>query len=205
MASEVDIANRALSMLGDLRIISLDDANKGARAMKARFSHLRDAELAAHSWRFAVTRTLLAASTTVPAYGYSKIYTRPVDDLRPLMVGDVAVNSNLVGLTLSDSGYRTAGEYEIIGGDIHTDLAGPLKYQYIARVTNTGLFDSLFVEALAARLAVDAAEELTQSNTKQQAAARHYDAALREARRINSIYNPPRGKTAGTWLQARRV
>ena len=206
MASEVDIANRALSMLGDQRIISLTDNNKPARAMKARYALLRDAELAAYPWRFAVKRAQLPASTDVPAWGYSTIYDRPVDDLRAIAVGGIAINDATIGITRSASGYRSEeSQYEIIEGRIHTDLSAPLDYEYIAQITDAGQFDQLFVEALAARMAADAAEELTQSKAKKEHAAFVYREALMTARRNNAIMRPPRRRSSGRWMNSRII
>lgn len=206
MASEVDIANRALSMLGEARITSLADNNKAARAMNARYDMLRDAELAAYAWRFAVTRVRLAASTDVPEWGYSTIYDRPTGDLRPIKIGGDFIYPDAVGVMYESSGYST-GEtpWEIIGGRIHTNISAPLDYEYVAKITDAGSFDQLFVEALAARLAADSAEELTQSNSKKEAALFTYKTALSEARRINSLYRPPRRRQAGRWMRSRIV
>lgn len=206
MASEVQIANRALSMLGEARITSLSDNNKGARAMNARFDLLRDAELMAYAWRFAVKRTQIAASTETPEWGYGKIYPLPSDCLRPIMVNGAAVNPNAVGLYYSATGYR--GEdpaWEVIGGEIQTDLSSPLDLEYVAQITDTGAFDALFAEALAARLAADAAEELTQSNSKKEAALFTYRKTLSEARRVNAIQRMPRRRASGSWFESRFV
>lgn len=203
MASTVEIANRALSKLGEARITSLDDNNKPARAMKARFELVRDAELASYAWRFAVKRTTLAASVEVPSWGFSKIFERPVGDLRPLKIANAYVDFRTIGVTVSYSSPMPDLPYEIIDGKIYTDLAAPLEYEYVAQVTNSGLFDALFVEALACRLAADAAEELTQSNTKAEQAARQYDAAIKMARRTHALYVPPRRKSTGAFMQSR--
>jgi len=206
MASEVDIANRALSMLGEARITSLLDNNKPARAMNARYEMLRDAELAAYAWRFAVTRVQLAASTDVPEWGYSTIYDRPVGDLRPIKIGGDFIYPGAIGVMYESSGYIPDGTpWDIIGGRIHTNIGAPLDYEYVAQITDAGSFDQLFVEALAARLAADAAEELTQSNSKKEAALFTYKKALSEARRINSLYRPPRLRQAGRWIRSRIV
>lgn len=206
MASEVDIANRALSMLGESRITSLSDNNKPARAMNARYELLRDAELAAYPWRFAVRRVQLAASTDVPEWGFTTIYDRPVDDLRPIKVGGMFINAEAIGVMYESSGIATEETpYEIIAGRIQTNLSAPLDYEYIARVTDAGSFDALFVEALAARLAADAAEELTQSNSKKEAALFVYKEALKTARRTNSLYRPPRRRATGRWMASRIV
>lgn len=204
MASEVDIANRALSMLGEIRITSLDDSNKPARAMKARYELLRDAELSAYPWRFAVKRVQLPASTDVPEWGYSVIYDRPTDDVRPIKVGGAFVNAQSIGVFYESTGvYTEQSPYEIIEGRIHTDLRAPLDYEYIARITDSGQFDPLFTEALAARLASDAAEELTQSNSKKEFAVGVYKNTLSEARRVNALYRPPRRRQAGRWMSSR--
>ena len=206
MASEVDIANRALSMLGESRITSLTDNNKPARAMNARYELLRDAELSAYPWRFAVKRVQLPASTDVPEWGYTTIYDRPTDDVRPIKVGGNFINAEAIGVMYESSGIQTEETpYEIIAGRIHTNLSAPLDYEYIARITDAGSFDPLFVEALAARLAADAAEELTQSNSKKEAALFTYKKTLAEARRVNSLYRPPRRRSTGRWMASRIV
>lgn len=204
MASEVEIANRALSKLGELRITSLDDASKPARAMKARFAFLRDAELAAYAWRFAVTRVKLAASVAAPSWGYARIFPRPVGDLRPLRVNGAYVDMRTIGVQFESTGVNNFEQaYQIIGGEIHTDLRAPLEYEYVASVANSGLWDQLFAEALACRLAVDAAEELTQSGPKTQVVMMQYDEAIKKARRINALYAPPSRKPSGSFMQAR--
>lgn len=174
--------------------------------MNARFDILRDAELSAYPWRFAVKRTRLPASTDTPEWGFSYIYDRPVDDLRPIRVGSTDVNPEAIGLYYSASrSYEGAAAYEIIEGRIHTNLSAPLDYEYIAQITDTGQFDPLFTEALACRLAVDAAEELTQSGPKQDRAEREYLAVLAQARRVNSLYRPPRQRVTGPWNASRVI
>ena len=56
MASEVDICNRALSKLGAARITSLTEDSVNARACNAMYESVRDAELRAHPWNFAMKR-----------------------------------------------------------------------------------------------------------------------------------------------------
>lgn len=204
MASQVEIANRALSKLGEARITSLSDNTKPARAILARFDTLRDAELASYAWRFAVTRTTLAASTTAPEWGFSLIYPRPTGDLRPLKINGAAVDYRTLGVQYETSGYTITDQpWQIIGGDIHTDISAPLEYEYVAQVTNTGLWDALFVEAFACRLAIDAAEELTQSTSKTEVVMRQYKEAIRQARRVNAMFAAPARKPMGSFMQAR--
>lgn len=204
MASRTDIANLALLKLGEAPVTDITDNVKAGRAMNARYEHLRDAELAAHAWRFAVKRVNLAESVEIPAWGYSTVYERPSDDLRPLKVDSAVVNAQALGVTLENSGYALGGPaYEIIDGKIHADLSAPLKYEYVSRVTSEGYFPVLFTEVLSCRLALDAAEELTQSATKIDRIAQQYKAALSEARKVNSLWGPPTRKRSGSFAAAR--
>lgn len=203
MASEVDVANRALSKLGADRITAMTDNTKGARAMLARFSLLRDAELEAHPWRFAIKRAELPALSTAPVYGYARAFQRPADDLRPLMAGGYPVDSRMVGVMVRTGRGMVQPIYEIVGRTIETDLSAPLEYDYVRQVTNAGDFPALFVEALACRLAMDACEELTQSQTKKDDAKQMYRAAIQEARRVNALYLVPARRTPGPWITSR--
>lgn len=205
VASEVDIANRALSKLGDARITALTDDTKGARAMNHRFDFLRDEMQASYPWRFCMEITSLAADSTAPAWGYSTRYLLPSDCLRLITLGDYSINVGTLGVQ-----YRVGGDYhpadasfEVFGDYIHTDLSAPLKITYIKQITDTGKFPDVFVEAFASRLAYDAAEELTQSASKKRDAAADLKEALREARRIDALQRPPGRRMPGRWMMSR--
>lgn len=207
MATDVDIANRALSMLGEARITTLTDATKQARAMNARYALLRDAELAAYPWRFSIRRVKLYASGTAPDWGYSTVYALPKDHLRTVKAGGDGTTEQAVGVMYESSGYSGGQRavYEIIEGELHTNLSSPVDYEYIAQITDTTKFDPLFIEALGARLAADAAEELTQSDSKKRHAIGMYEQALNTARRTDALRRPPREKPAGRWHRSRIV
>jgi len=207
MATDVDIANRALSMLGEARITALTDDNKQGRAMNARYSLLRDAELSAYPWRFAIRRVKLYASGASPDWGYSNVFALPKDHLRTIKAGGDGVNEQAVGVMYESSGYSGGQRavYEIIEGELHTNLSSPVDYEYIAQITDPTKFDPLFIEAFAARLAADAAEELTQSDSKKRYAISMYEQTLNTARRTDALRRPPREKPAGRWHRSRIV
>ncbi|MCP4206966.1 MAG: hypothetical protein GY767_07965 [Shimia sp.] len=204
MASSTEIANRALSKLGERRILDITDDSKPARAMNSRYETMRDAVLYEHPWRFAVERATLAALTSAPDWGYSLEYQLPTDALRLLAVGEACIDYRAYGVMFRVSNAGGSSEpYKVIGGTIQTDLSAPLKIEYIKRVTDAGSFDTQFAEALACRIAFDAAEELTQSNSKKEAAWAEYKDAISTGKRLNSIMNPPRIRGSGGWTQAR--
>jgi hypothetical protein len=140
-----------------------------------------------------MTRAQLPALSTAPAFGWKLAYQLPSDFLRLVELGQWWVL------------YQPDVElFEIEGRTILTDESAPLKIRYVANITNAGLFPPVFAEALACRLAAEAAEDLTQSLSKREAAESAYRAAISMARKTNAIQQPPQPTTEGTWLLANR-
>lgn len=192
MASKVSIANRALSKLGQDRILLLSDDNKAARTINQMIDEVIDAELRRYLWNFAITRTALPALADAPAWGYAYQYPVPADYLALVQVNDYYVRS---------SGQQALWSVE--AGHILTNLGAPLKIRYIRRVDNPSLFDPLFVEVLACKLAMEACETLTQSETKFERMVGQYRFAVGEAIRQDAIENPPDNLPMGSWLDVR--
>ena len=204
--SETDIANRALSMLGDTRITDIAQTNtKAARAMNHRFPFLRDLLLQSYPWRFAMELDSLAADATAPVWGFSTRYLLPGNCLRLVTVGDYSVNIEAYGLMFraSTAAYASDAPFEVIGQYIHTDLSAPLKVQYIQQITDTAQFHDIFSQALACALAEDAAEELTQSRGKKEYAMGKFMDAIKEAKRVDALQRPPGTRAPGGWMMSR--
>lgn len=193
MASKVSIANRALTKLGADRILLLTDETQQARVMNSMFDDVRDAEIRRHHWKFAIRRAQLTALVDVPLWGYAYQYPLPADFLALVQVNDVYVRSLKKG----------TAPWSVEGGNILTDLVAPLKMRYVARIDNPGTYDPLFVEALACKLAWEAAEALTQSSSKKQAVQEEYQFAMAEAKRLDAMENPPDELPWGSWLDSR--
>ena len=185
MASKTAIANRALSKLGEARVSNIDtDNNKPAKVIRFMYDIVRDAMLTAYPWNFAIKRVQIAADADTPAWGYNKQYTLPTDFLALLEI-------------------RGNPEYRLEGGFILTNEGAPIYIKYIARIENSGLFDPLFVEAFATRMAFEGCEEITQSNTKKEALLRDYDMIVKQAYASNAIQSQPQELEPDTWLLAR--
>lgn len=205
--SETDVANRALSKLGDVRItdISQDDT-KAARAMNARLASLRDLLLSAYPWRFAMEQASLAADATAPLWGYSLRYLFPSDCLRLITVGHYSIDVEAYGVQFrvgGESTYPADAPFEVFGRYIHTDIAAPLRVLYVKRVTDAGQFPDLFAEALACQMAFDACEELTQSGSKKDDIARELKEVMTLAHRVDALQRPPGRRAPGRWMQSR--
>src|SRR5438105_3090689 len=156
MASKVSIANRALTKLGADRILLLSDDTQQARVMNSMFDDVRDAEIRRHHWKFAIKRASIPALVAAPVWGYAYQYPVPMDYLGLVQVNQIYVRSVRKG----------TAPWSVEGGNILTDLTAPLNVRYVARIDNPGTYDPLFVEALACKLALEAAESLTQSSSK---------------------------------------
>ena len=198
MASQAEIANAALTLLGSDRIISLDDDIKPAREIKAMFNISRDALLAGYDWSFAKTRSNLSALTSTPAHGFDYEFQIPSDCLRLVMVGE-----HYVGMDLTDYRGSPVEEFTIEGRTILTNLAAPLPVIYIKRVTDTTQFQANFTKGFAAQLAMDVCEALTQSETKRARAERELSKEITLAIRANAIELPPRKLPDDEWLLSR--
>lgn len=198
MASQVEIANRALTKLGAARIISFGDDNKQARAIQSMFDIVRDSELRSHIWSFSVKRTSLAALTSTPDWGYEYEYELPSDYLRLLQV-----NEMYNGPSMDDYRNAATADYVLEGKKILTNFGAPLKIRYIARVVDTTMWDATFTEAFACKLAMELAEDLTQSNQKRDLAGQEYKFALMQAVRSSAIEQPAQDLPDNSWLLSR--
>lgn len=198
MSSVIQIANRALTKLGSARITSIDDDVKAARSVKSCFEDLRDDELRAYRWQFAMKRTSLAALATAPAFGYLYQYQVPSDFLRIDMCDDrypSTIMDNYIGAEYLD--------WILEGNKILTDISAPLKLRYIARIEDPNQWDVNFREALACRIAAELAEDLTQSNQKRQLAWEEYKIAINKAIKSNSIEKLPVMPPDDQWVVGR--
>lgn len=193
MASQVGIANRALTKLGSARITSLDEDSKAAAALNSMYDDVLDACLREHVWSFAKTRTQLAALADAPLFGFGYQYRLPADFIRLIQIGQFLVYPKT----------DTRGLFSIESGNILTDLPAPLYIRYTKRVTDPNAMDALFREAFACRLAIESCETITQSTTKRQAAWGEHDRAIAQAVRVNAIERPSQPVADDTWLESR--
>lgn len=196
MASQVEICNQALTKAGAARIVSLLDDTESARVLSAIYNVKLEAELAAQPWTFAIKRAQIPASSTAPVFGWGYQYPLPADYLAMVEVGE---NYTFYD---TDAGALFQIEGSEAGTVIATDQGSPLNIRYVRKVTTPGLYPALFVEAFACRLAAEICERITQNLSKRQLAWDERKQAIREARRVNAIEQPPRQVPPSSWLRA---
>lgn len=188
--SNVSICNLALQKLGAKRISSLSDATENARECNAAFDTIRDREIRANRWKFAIKRTTLAPHSTTPDFTYTYAFLLPNDCLRVLFPARVGLDWKIE---------NHEGSPAILTNDGDT-----LEVRYVAQITDPTKFDMLFVEALACKLAWHLCEAITQSNSKKEAALAEYKMAIAEARKMNAIELGVLKQPPDEWITARQ-
>ena len=173
MATEVSICSNALRRLGDDPITSLTDDTERARLCNAFYADARDACLRSHPWNFAITRASLTQLSSTPAYGFDYQYALPTDPYC------------LRVLSMEFEDYIFKVENLATEGRVLLTNEDTAKILYIARITDTALFDSLFVDTLTALLAAKLAYPVTNSVNLQTQMQNLYQIKLSEARSID--------------------
>jgi len=174
MASEVDIINSALNMVGATNIIARSEDSKSARVTNQRFDYVRDAVCRAHPWNCLITRRTLASDAASPTFGFTNQYTLPTDPycLRVLRLDYLDV------------------DFRVEGRKIHCD-EDTLNLIYLARITDPNEWDQLLIESIAARLAADTAFALVQSTSLVATLYSLYETKLSEARFVDATEGTP--------------
>jgi len=173
MATEVSICSNALRRLGDDPITALTDDTERARLCNAFYVPSRDLVLRLHPWNFAVTRATLAQLSDTPAYEYAYQYALPADPYC------------LRVLEMQYKDYVFKIEHYASQGRVLLTNEGTAKILYIAKVTDTAQFDSMFVDVLTAKLAVDLAYPVTNSVKLQDQMQKLFQQKLSEARSVD--------------------
>ena len=173
MATEVSICSNALRRLGDDPITSLTDDTERARLCNSFYADTRDAVLRLHPWNFAITRASLAKLSTAPAYGFANQFSLPTN---PYCL-------RVLGMEYEDYIFKIEN-VATHGRVLLTDEA-TANILYVARITDTNLFDAMFVDVLTQKLAVDLAYPVTNSTTLQTQMQKVFEKKLSEARSID--------------------
>jgi len=194
MASEVDICNSALNMLGANNIISLTEDSKNARLMNQRYTSVRDSIFRSHSWNCLIKRVQLSADTETPTHEYAKQYTLPSDSLRVLKIG---------GHHNGSSSDLDAGQkFKIEGRKLLTDETTVFLI-YIAKITDPNEYDTLLIETISAKLASELCYSITASTSLAGQMIQLYDEKLREARHVDATEGTAENLDASSFINSR--
>lgn len=172
MANQTQIANLALSWMGQQLINDLNDNQTEAKVLKANFDLSRDVVLEDHAWTFALDRQVLSPVVPGPAFGTQQRFLIPSDVIRVHRVFRPTNASQT--RDLQNARWVREGQY-ILAAELE------IWAYFIMRISNTDRFSPGFVHSLAARLAADTAMTLTENNRLQEKMEVLYDAKLSAA------------------------
>ena len=193
--SQVYIANRALQKCGSsARISALTDNSKEAKAIRACYLSLKEAELRVNEWLFAIKRASVDrtdfgqdddGNDIAATFNRQNAYNLPDDFLR---------------MAPEDPKQKHSGnDWLIEGRVIYTDDDGPLKFRYVSNNVGEEMWDAMFGEVLAARIAFEICEEIAQSTTKKDDIKADYGVQLQTARGANAIASQPVEQDVDEW------
>jgi len=194
VTSVTHICNLALGHLGEAPITSLEEDTRAGRACALHYGPVQAAVLRSHRWNFAETRAALSQLVEAPAFGWAHQYALPADCVRVL-----EINGRECGDWISD-------EYRIEGRVLLTNAAA-VNLVYVRELADVGLFDPLFVEALALKLAAALSEPIRGTTGKTAELAAQYERVTAPlARRIDANEGQRRKGLLpqnSLWIQAR--
>jgi hypothetical protein len=191
VSSKVQIANRALQKCGvTQRLGTFEDNSQEGRAIRTCYDILKAAELQANVWTFAVRRVQLSADTETPAFDYTYQFQLPADFLRLA--------------PLRPKIAEAANDYQIEGRKLLTNSPGPIPLRIVSKTADEEWFHAMFVEGLAARVAFEICEELTQSSSKKDGLASEYVKFISMAKTQNAIEKGPVQPSVDSWETVRQ-
>ncbi len=147
MASQVEIANMALSNLGADRIVSLSDNTVSAKEVSARYNIIADMVMSMGAWPSVKRRAELAQLDVTPEFGFSYAFQLPTNPkcLRVLRLNECR---------LGEIPYSVEGD-TLLCNDATVSIL------YAARLDNTESYDIFLMQAIIAQLTISMAYKFT--------------------------------------------
>lgn len=193
--TQTTIANRALQLLGYQPINSINDNDRGARAIKRAYYSVLYSELRANFWNFSIKRAILTAAANAPLFGKNNYYILPSDFLDLAMPDQITTYNygrvpNVPNIPADQTDWQIES-YDNSTIAITSNIESPIYIRYVSSDILESIFDVCFAEAFSAALAMEICEELTQSNSKLGNVSKMYDDSIERAKKRNAFEMKP--------------
>lgn len=183
--SKTAICNIALQHIGGGRVLDVTtDKGAEATAFNDVYDVARPALIRLHKWNCFTARASLPQDATAPAWGYSYRYQVPSACLRVFEVCGIPQDM-----------WRREGSY------ILTDTGGGINVLYVFDSTDTGSYDPLFAQALAALVAVYMASKLPKKTSIINYCQNRFDYFLAKAVQADAQESAIEFKDETDWYQ----
>lgn len=198
MVDYVTIANLALSKIGAEDTISDPDQDStAARAIRVAWDSVRKAMIRggelAPRWNFAMKYFQTPARNPTDAdpvpFGWTAAFPKPDGALRLVEILDPPCSA--------------AGSWLFAGNEVLLNETGPLKAWWLIDVENPVLWDALFIDTFAARLAFQIADKIAGDTGRKFACRDEYEKNLKAAAKVDAVENPPIDQDESDWITCR--
>jgi hypothetical protein len=183
----LEVANRALSRLGALRITALTDTTASAMAVSACFPGVPDWVLRSWKWRLALSRLALNNPEAAEGTSFASKYTLPTDFFE----------------VFPEDTHLDDEEFLIEGGCLLCDLEAPVWLRFVRQMPDPAQWDPAFSEVLSWRLAMEMQPELAPAVSPLILLA-GFESALKQAHRSGAIEPRCPVSQGFSWEVARR-
>lgn len=195
MATQLGLYNEALRLAGERRLASLAEAREPRRLLDDIWNDgAVDACLEQGLWNFAMRAVEVTAAVTVPAFGFTYTFDKPLDWIRT------------AGLSASETFNPPMLDYMEEAGLWFTNAA-PIYVRYVSNATTYGkdydLWPPGFTKFVAAYLAYEVNLSLTQDEKKQDRLFKLMLLRRSEARSRDAMNEATAFPPQGSWSQAR--
>ena len=200
MASQVDIANYALNLLGASNISSFDENSKAGRLVNQFYEGTRDSVFRSHPWNGLIRRAKLPPKTETPDFGYAYQYALPTN---PFCLRVLEFSNGTLSYPQDNMVSNSGGPvFAIEGRKLLTD-EGTVKIKYVAKITDPQEYDVSLIQVIAARLAANIGYAITGSNSIVQMMYAKYDEEIKEARLNDATEGAPQRLEASDFIESR--
>jgi len=186
--SGTEIANLALTRLGQNRIHDIVGESENAVLCNLLYPKARDEVLRAHNWCCAIARQSLAQSDYEVGDEYKYQYQLPTD---PYCLRVLGMPDNPIA------------EYEIEGKQLLTNETTVI-IKFIKRITNTSLLDALLIDAIVLKLAMKLSYKIVPDLKVRVELRSEYAGVITEAMRANMIEKEESDQDNTDWEDAGR-
>jgi len=172
MITSIDVANRALMLLGGREITSFTEDSNEAKIAKTLYLSTRDYVLRAYPWASLKRRKELNELADKPISEYEHQYQLPEDCIRVLEVFSPSANK--------------VYQWEVNGTAVLANQS-PLSIVYLSNAIPESKYSTQLVQALVYRLASEMAYAMTGNNTSMSNFNALFSQVLDEARTTDSL------------------
>ena len=198
MPTKTEIANKALFRLGQGQAIQNVETDQSVEAgyIRTFYESARQEVLRQHTWGFAKGfRELVQTANEPRSRFFSFQFKYPNDVLRIIEIERATDNENVIQF---ERGFdNRSGDPVIL-----TNVSDPVAI-VTEDITKEKLFDPMFADALAYRLAIDIAPLVTSDTTKQELMVQFLQRVIEQAKAVSSEESESRDRPQADWIKGR--